>query len=163
MRPSKKRLRHEVLPWRGLLSNTSGYELTIPVHRHSSIRWVKVVEKRDGIEPGRNRNQACRCAVAAPDPLSRSLHHSGANRIQNDVTSQLQEIGLAVDQMALETSLKEMPDTPMAFVEIGCVVTVKILYAEGQVRVRCSEQKMVVVGEQDPGEQLPSVLGNRFL
>jgi hypothetical protein len=65
-------VRHEVLPRRGLLSNASGNELSIALHRDGSIRWVEVVEKRDGIEPRRNRNQACRCAVAARDPLSRA-------------------------------------------------------------------------------------------
>jgi len=65
--------------------------------------------------------------------------------------------------MTLEASLKQMSDTPVALVEIGGVFAVKILHAEGQVRVRRSEQEMVVVGHQDPGEQLPSVLRNRFL
>src|SRR5258708_14190209 len=79
--PCRKRVCHEVLPRRGLLANTSGNKLSIAGHRHGSIRWVEVVANRDGIEPGRNRNQSCCCAVAAPDPLSRSLPHPATNTI----------------------------------------------------------------------------------
>ncbi len=86
--------------------------------------------------------------VAAPGPVTRRSHHTRTNRIEVNVTADLQQILVSIDENALETPLKKVPGLvvpPIVGLGIDAVDLAHQLREVGATRL---ENEVIVVVHQ---------------
>src|SRR5207247_8111485 len=84
-----------------------------------------------------------------PQPVT--LH---PNRIQMQVSAQLQRPLGRIDQNRLEPSLKQVAAAPVPSIEPLTVTDVQPLHPPAQIPLRQLQQQVIVVGHQDVGVQV---------
>jgi hypothetical protein len=83
--------------------------------------------------------------------LVREFHHTGANRVQDDVSADLQEMSVLLDNDGLVSALEKVSGPPIAVVEELGIDAVQLAHAEGEISVRRLDEKMIVVVHEAVG------------
>jgi hypothetical protein len=99
-------------------------------------------------EKCRPRPFSDRGVVAAPLPLARGASDPGANRIENDVARQFEQVDVAFDELVVKAALEEVSVVPVAPVEPPRVDPVQPLHALGDIRARGLDEEVVVIRHQ---------------
>lgn len=74
-------------------------------------------------------------------PLAWGRDQTGADGVENDVTGELEQVGLSLDDDGLEAPLEEVPAAAMAAVEAERVDAVWATDAAREVRPWCSSRR----------------------
>ena len=70
--------------------------------------------------------------MAAPHVFARIADHFGANRIEMNITDQLQQISISVTENIFVTSLKQMAYELVLAIEVQCVALLQALHDFGE-------------------------------
>ena len=62
-----------------------------------------------------------------------------------EVTAKFGKVPLLLDKMGLETPLEQVPDAPVAEIEVAGVAAVQQLHSRGEVGLRGFQEEVVVV------------------
>jgi hypothetical protein len=100
--------------------------------------------------PGRQRTESC-----STGPIIKRNDHPGAQRIQDHITSQLQQVDFLLHQDRLVAPLKEVPDQAVAAVEALRIKTVQVPHPERQIAIRRLQQQVIVIGHLAEGVHHP--------
>jgi hypothetical protein len=94
--------------------------------------------------------------------LGEVLRQSGPQRIEVDVTDQLQEVGVLLADDGLIAILEEMARPVVSQVEINGVPGKEPAHERPETGHAWPEQKVNVIGHQRPGEAVGAVLDEEF-
>ena len=83
------------------------------------------------------------------------MHHLRANRIENDVACQFQQVAVFLDDDTFVTALKYVPYAFMAAVDRLRVHAVKLAHAQGEIAFDCFNHDVVVIRHLAPGVAHP--------
>ena len=79
------------------------------------------------------------------------FHHACADRVQNYIPADFQEMRVLLDKDGLVSALEEVPCSVASVVEELSVYAVQLSHAEGEVSVRGFDQEMVMVVHEAVG------------
>jgi hypothetical protein len=85
-----------------------------------------------------------------------------AHRIQNNVSGNLQQLTLLLDEDSLEPALEDMSQPLVGSVERLCIHTIQVAHATREIRIRRFDQQVIVIahkaiGMADPSEALNDI------
>ncbi|MFN8188465.1 MAG: hypothetical protein U0R69_15450 [Gaiellales bacterium] len=106
-------------------------------------------------EEWRGRLQSRGSPVARPRPTPRTRANAGPDRVQNDIASKLEQVGLTLDENRRVTALKHVTDAPMPAVEALRMVAPHLLHPASQVGPRSLDEEVVVIAHQTVGMHAP--------
>ena len=89
--------------------------------------------------------------IAGPFPVAGALHHAGAYRIQDNVSTGLQEMRILLDDDRFVSALEKMACSMAPVIEELGVNAVHLAHAEGEVSIRGFNEEMIVVVHQAVG------------
>ena len=95
--------------------------------------------------------------VAGPFPFFRLLYHFCPDRVQDDISADLEEVAVFLDKDGFVPSLKQMTCPTVAFVEELGIDAVQLSHAEGEIAVRGLDEKVEVIGHEAVGVADPIV------
>jgi hypothetical protein len=96
-------------------------------------------------QPARRRYASDRRSITAPGPLFRHLDHARPDQARNDVPPQLKQIGVPLDENALEPPLDQVPGAAMASVRCLCVDPIQMPHPLGKIPLDRLRHQMVVI------------------
>jgi hypothetical protein len=82
---------------------------------------------------------------------------SSADGIEHDVTHQLEQMGVALDENTAESAVEEMALEAVSPIEPLGVDTVESLHADRDIALRCFDEEMEVIRHQAIGMASPFV------
>ena len=89
--------------------------------------------------------------VTAPLPVSGVCNESGSDRVQDDITSDLEEVRISIDDEGFVASLKEVANTLVDKIEPLRVVTVHVAHEIREVAVGRLDEEVVMVAHEAVG------------
>src|SRR5258708_40009498 len=90
------------------------------------------------------------------------VDHPGGNRVEDDIATQLTQVGIILDQSAFESSLEEVSDALVLAVEPHDIRAFEPVHATGEIGGRGFDGQEKAVGHPDPGDQVPAEAAGRF-
>jgi hypothetical protein len=128
-------------------SRTCLYELGVKLA--SAIRICTEQRKHPTRrEECRLLHPADRRVVATPSPFARRPHESGANGVEHDVAGQLEQVRVALDELAVKPALEEVASVVVAPVEPLRVHTVQPVHSARDIWFRRLDEKVIVIRHQ---------------
>ena len=109
------------------------------------------------LQPCRPRRLASGGKVTAPRPRFEPLDHLGAQRIEDNIARQFEQLAVTLNQDSLVPALENMPYPSMRTVKALGVDAIELAHALRKVGFRCLNQDVVVVRHhltpvlRDPG------------
>ena len=116
----------------------------------------KLPENPVGRQPVGGRRVPHRRPIAAPGPLPGLCDPVRSHRIQHHIPTEFEEVRLLLHQNGREPSLEEMPYPFMSSVVRLRVAAIELTHAEGEVRLRRFNEKMIVIIHQAIGVAEPA-------
>jgi len=98
----------------------------------------------------------------SPHPFPWMCSDVSAHRIQNNVSGNLQQLTLLLDEDSLEPALEDMSQPLVGSVERLCIHTIQVAHATREIRIRRFDQQVIVIahkaiGMADPSEALNDI------
>ena len=101
-----------------------------------------------GVQPGARREQADMGSITRPCPTCGGFDEPGPHRIQFDVATQRQKIGVPIDEDRLESPLEHMANDPVAPIERLRVHRIDVAHEPREIRLTGMQHEMVVIPHQ---------------
>ena len=110
----------------------------------------------EGLDPVDGQKPWCRFfpggrAEATPAPVPRVGDQGRSHRIQDDVATDLEKVGLPVDELRAESALQDVSASIVGPIEPLCVYPVQLPHRSGEVALRRLQQHVIVIAHQAVG------------
>ena len=128
-------LAHEIIPRARLQSDTCVNKITVHPLRNSAVGAEEAQNLVDP-QPFRCRSQTSRRSIAAPLIVFGRGDHTRTDRIQNDVAQDVQHVRLFLDHRRIGTTLQEISNPVVSFVEVLRILSIQPLHPTRQRRAR---------------------------
>ncbi len=127
------------------------HELSISRLRRGATVRIEAFQDLVTRQTRGHRCNPCHRPMMTPRPRLGCRNETGADRIEREVPSDLQEIIVAIDQQALESTRKDVPHASMPSVERLTVNAVQLSESTGDVGLLRLEEQMVVIPHEAVG------------
>jgi len=121
------------------------YKPPIGVLRHRATVRIEGLQDLVTRQKRGHRSDPCHRAMMAPRPRHGCRNDPGSDRVKREVSSDLQEIVVAIDEQALESTFEDVPHAPMSPIERLAVDPVELPESAGEVRLLGLEEQMIVI------------------
>ena len=157
-RAAEKPLTGHVIPW-GWLPHPLRHETAIG---GLSRRTCGIKKRLPGqcVQAVRNRLSPHCCAITAPCPFRNLRHQTGPHWIEQNITTELQQVRIFLHKEALESALEHMPHTMMPAIKPLGVGSVEASHALAQIGLWGFHDQMVVIVHQTVHITAPVLLIN---
>lgn len=113
-------------------------------------------------EKRRGRRATGQSGIAAPLPRLRTHAHACPHRVEREVPQHLQRVGIGLDESRVISTLEAMSCLTMPAIETLCVAGIQVLHPSSEIRVRCSDEKVVMRGHETEAMTHPVQPGDDF-
>src|ERR1700741_4124222 len=96
---------------------TAGDEAAISLLRRRRVR-SELPKRPIDLQPRQCRLETCRRAIVAPRVIARESHSPTSDRIEDDIAHELEKMTFALNENSFESTLKEVADSIVLFVEL---------------------------------------------